>query len=90
MIGGELLLHGGRQESSPQDLPARVTPRHNLMVAFPCTNRSHHSVSAITAQREPRNYIQVHISSSVDIWPRKALPAWRLRLGNLKRQLTRG
>jgi 2OG-Fe(II) oxygenase superfamily len=90
MNGGELFLHGDERARSSQASPTRVTPRHNLMVAFPCSNRSHHSVSAITAQREPRNYIQVHISSSVDIWPRKALPAWRLRLGNLKRQLTRG
>lgn len=89
MVGGELFLHDDAKGSSLAATPVRITPRHNLMVAFPCTNRSYHSVSAITAQRAPRNYIQVHISSSVDIWPREPVPAWRLRLGNLKRRLKR-
>lgn len=84
MNGGELFLHSGK-ESGAVPPPRRVTPNHNLMVAFPCSNRSLHSVSAITAQKAPRNYIQVHISSSVDIWPRTAVPGWRLRWENLKR-----
>jgi hypothetical protein len=87
MTGGELLLHPkAKPEPSESD---RITPQHNLMVAFPCSDRSFHSVSPITAQRAPRNYIQVHISSSVDVWPRKPAPAWRLRLGSLKRRLAR-
>jgi hypothetical protein len=69
--------------------PIRVTPQHNLMVAFPCSSRSHHSVSAITAQLAPRNYVQVHISSSEDIWPRAPVPSWRRALGSLKRHLRR-
>jgi hypothetical protein len=85
MSGGELFLHA-REKHFP---PTRVTPRHNLMVAFPCSSRSHHSVSAITAQLAPRNYVQVHISSSEDVWPRAPVPAWRRALGSLKRHLSR-
>lgn len=70
LTGGELLLHGGADSNTGGAAPARVTPRHNLMVAFPCSNNSQHSVPAITSAAAPRNYIQVHISSSVDIWPR--------------------
>ena len=86
MVGGELFLHHGA-DSPPV---ARITPQHNLMVAFPCTANSYHSVSEITSTRAPRNYIQVHISSSVDIWPRQpASSPWRMRLGSLKRRLQR-
>lgn len=67
MVGGELLLHknGWNRWAKPA---ATVIPRENLMVAFPCTNRSHHSVPAIRSMERPRNYMQVHISSSVDAW----------------------
>lgn len=87
MSGGELFLHGRNED--PNVKATCITPRHNLMIAFPCTNQSYHSVAAITAQRAPRNYIQVHISSSVDIWPRKPISPWRLRAANLKRRLRR-
>lgn len=84
MVGGELFLHTGFKPQS-DDRPTRITPRHNLMVAFPCTARSYHSVSEITSLAMPRNYVQVHISSSVDIWPREATPGnWRRRLRSLK------
>lgn len=87
MVGGELFLHQGLKPQR-HEVPVRVTPRHNLMVAFPCTARSYHSVSKITSTAIPRNYIQVHISSSVDIWPREPAP-WSLRrkLGDLKRRI---
>ncbi|MEP6743507.1 MAG: 2OG-Fe(II) oxygenase [bacterium] len=85
MNGGELFLHSGKQRND--SATTRITPRHNLMVAFPCTSRSYHSVSAITAQRVPRNYIQVHISSSVDIWPRPPVPVWRRTITRLKQYL---
>ncbi len=82
--GGELFLHNGA--SSPPE--TRITPRHNLMVAFPCTARSYHSVSRITAMATPRNYLQVHISSSVDIWPREiASSPLRMRIKSLQRRL---
>jgi hypothetical protein len=84
MIGGELFLHSGPNQKAA----TRITPRHNLMVAFPCTSRSYHSVSPITATRMPRNYVQVHISSSVDIWPREATSSnLRLKLRSLTRRL---
>jgi hypothetical protein len=86
MAGGELFLHHG--PNSPAKRATRVTPRHNLMVAFPCTARSYHSVSEITSLAGPRNYVQVHISSSVDIWPREATPwNWRSKLRSLRKHL---
>lgn len=71
MEGGELLLHAGAKQHWYGARPTRVAPRHNLMVAFPCSARSHHSVSPITSQAAPRNYIQVQISSSVDVWDKQ-------------------
>ncbi len=86
MTGGELLLHRRLEQAKApwragdniERQPAvRITPRHNLMVAFPCSGRSYHSVTPIIAQQAPRNHVQVHISSSVDIWPRPSIPRWR-------------
>lgn len=68
MEGGELLLHTGPQQRWYSAPPKRVAPRHNLMVAFPCSARSHHSVSPVASPDAARNYMQVQISSSVDIW----------------------
>lgn len=84
MAGGDLLLHSDQKNSKPA---ARISPRHNLMVAFPSTIRSFHSVSKVTSQQAPRNYIQVHVSSSVDIWPRPAIPLRRQRLMAFKRRM---
>ncbi len=84
MEGGELLLHGDAANASDAE-PIRITPRHNLMVAFPCVNNSQHSVPPITSAATPRNYIQVHISSSVDIWPRER--TLRTTLSSLKLRL---
>ena len=86
MQGGELCLH-----SDPRGKPVvRITPRHNLMVAFPCSARSYHSVAEITNARMPRNYIQVHISSSVDLWPREAVRTdWKGKFRSLKRRLVK-
>jgi hypothetical protein len=69
--GGELLLHTGPKQRWYGARPVRVAPRQNLMVAFPCSARSHHSVSPVTSKEATRNYIQVQISSSVDIWDRQ-------------------
>jgi hypothetical protein len=82
MVGGELLLHG----QSPQR-PTPIVPRHNLMVAFPCSNSSLHSVAKVTSAIAPRNYLHVFISSSVDIWPRKAPRLWRRVLSSFKHRL---
>jgi hypothetical protein len=91
MRGGELLLHGAEGARARTTAGGRVTPRHNLMVAFPCTNGSYHSVPEITSAAAPRNYVQVHLSSSVNVWPRKE-PARTLRtsLSALKRRLMTG
>jgi hypothetical protein len=83
MTGGELLLHGA--PASGAQARTRVTPRHNLMAAFPCANNSQHSVPEITSAAAPRNYIQIHISSSVDIWPRER--TLRTTLSSLKLRL---
>lgn len=83
MEGGELLLHGA--PTPVAHAPTRVTPRHNLMAAFPCTNNSQHSVPEITSAAAPRNYVQIHISSSVDIWPRQR--TLRTALSSLKLKL---
>jgi len=89
MVGGELLLHGDDGVSGPHHHPpTRIAPRHNLMVAFPCMNTSHHSVPKITSAASPRNYIQVHISSSVDVWSRPEAPrSWRTTLSSLKQRI---
>jgi len=64
MVGGDLRLHTG-----PSAPPAEVIrPRHNRMAMFPCHNASWHSVSPITAQKGPRNFLQISLSSSVDLW----------------------
>ena len=81
MVGGELFLYSTKKDPAP----VKVTPQHNRMIAFPCTTRSYHSVSKIVSQRSPRNYVQVHLSSSVDVWPRETIPVWRRTLGKVKR-----
>jgi len=67
IAGGELILHPPLLQRWLRP-PVTVTPRENLMVAFPCSAKSYHSVSRMTAMARPRNYLQVHISSSVDAW----------------------
>jgi hypothetical protein len=83
MVGGELLLH----DQNPQRRePTRIAPRHNLMVSFPCTNNSLHSVATLTSATAPRNYVHVFISSSQEVWPRNAAPPlWRRALSSVTR-----
>lgn len=88
MVGGELFLHGAEGQHTHHVTLTRIAPRHNLMVVFPCTNGSHHSVSKITSTATPRNYIQVHISSSIDAWQRAETPrSLRRTLSSLKRRV---
>jgi hypothetical protein len=61
--GGELILHGVQHEEN-----RIVRPRHNRMAMFPCFNGSQHSVPAVTAQLRHRNFVQITVSSSVDLW----------------------
>jgi hypothetical protein len=74
MKGGDLVLHG------PDGEAVTIRPRHNRMVMFPCAARSIHSVSRIRRQSAPRNFVQVILSSSADLWdgasPRPSF--WRL------------
>jgi hypothetical protein len=84
MIGGELFLHDQNPERRE---PTRIAPRHNLMVAFPCSNNSLHSVAKITSAAAPRNYLHVFISSSVDVWPRKSPRLWRRVLSSFTHRL---
>ena len=62
MKGGDLVLHGPGRET------ATVRPRHNRMVMFPCAAGSVRSVTPILRQSAPRNFVQVTVSSSVDLW----------------------
>ena len=62
MVGGDLILHAADGEA------LTIRPRHNRMVLFPCINASLHSVSRIESQRHPRNFVQLTVSSSVDLW----------------------
>lgn len=77
MVGGDLVLHGAAGER------VVVKPRHNRMVLFPCNNASLHSVPAVTAQTKPRNFVQITISSSVDLWA----PVGGSRLGRAASRL---
>jgi hypothetical protein len=61
-VGGDLVLHAADGQA------VTIRPRHNRMVLFPCVNSSLHSVSRIESQRAPRNYVQLTVSSSVDLW----------------------
>lgn len=91
MRGGEIILHGADGRRAHHHTLKRIEPRHNLMVAFPCTNDSYHSVPKITSAALPRNYIQVHISSSVDAWQREEAPrSWRTALSSFKRRIEDG
>lgn len=63
MTGGELVLN--RADGS---CAVAIAPKHNRMVMFPCTATSLHSVPTITGQNAPRNFVQVTVSSSADLW----------------------
>ena len=97
MLGGTLVLHPNQL-----GLPARrrkvIVPRHNRMVIFPCTAHSFHSVPPLLFATQDRRYVQIHVSSSVDVWPDPPPPgplitasaAWRASWpGRLARRLRR-
>jgi hypothetical protein len=62
MKGGDLVLHGHGREA------VTVRPRHNRMVLFPCAPDTIHSVTPIRRQSAPRNFVQIILSSCVDLW----------------------
>lgn len=80
MTGGDLILHarGGGAVT--------IRPRHNRMVMFPCAAGSIHSVSKIRRQSAPRNFVQVILSSSVDLWDgvTPPPPLWQQAKGRLR------
>jgi hypothetical protein len=78
MVGGDLILHGADGATEA------VRPRRNRMVMFPCAPWSLHSVSPILALSAPRNFVQVTISSSVDIWPVEAPSRWQAVAGKAR------
>lgn len=78
MKGGDLHLH-----DRTGTVAAAVRARGNRAALFPCCNASLHSVSPITETRLPRNFVQVTVSSSVDLWSpvNAATPLWRRAAG---------
>lgn len=85
--GGDLVLHD--DDGMPV---ARVTPRPNRAVLFPCSERSWHSVEAVTECKRPRNMIQVSVSSRHAIWPggvEEAASSPVQRLRRIARRLVR-
>lgn len=84
MEGGDLVLHG-------VECVTEVRPRHNRMVVFPCHDGSLHSVSRIRSQNAPRNFVQVTVSSSVDMWKGTSAkaPSWPQRARHRLQRLTR-
>jgi hypothetical protein len=54
--------------------PNPTTPAPNRAVLFPCSERSWHSVDAVTDCRRPRRFLQIALSSCHDIWPDARLP----------------
>jgi hypothetical protein len=56
------------------------------MVMFPCAAGSVHSVSKIRRQSAPRNFVQVILSSSVDLWDgvTPPPPLWQQAKGRLR------
>jgi hypothetical protein len=78
MVGGDLRLHRGESGEAVQV----YRPRHNRMAMFPCHNASWHSVSPITSQAGPRNFVQISLSSSIDLWkPLTGSPVARASAG---------
>jgi hypothetical protein len=80
MVGGDLILHAADGDA------LTVRPRHNRMILFPCINTSLHSVSRIESQRHPRNFVQLTVSSSVDLWEDERAG----RLAGIRQALGRG
>jgi hypothetical protein len=68
--GGDLVLHDGCG-----DAVKRIPPAANQAMLFACSDRSWHSVEAVSECRRPRRFLQISVSSCHDLWPRAELPA---------------
>jgi len=88
MVGGDLQLHDAKRQ-----VVQSVRSRRNRAAMFPCYNQSWHSVSPITHTDRPRQFIQLTLSSSVDLWEklpqRRAAksPIWKRALRKAKRMV---
>jgi hypothetical protein len=67
--GGNLVLHDRRGLAA-----RRIAPSANRAVLFPCSERSWHSVDAVTNCRRPRRFVQIAVSGTHDIWSGAKLP----------------
>lgn len=67
--GGDLVLHDAQGAAV-----TRIAPAANRAVLFPCSERSWHSVDAVTDCRRPRRFMQIAVSSVHDLWPDARLP----------------
>ncbi|WP_448578375.1 2OG-Fe(II) oxygenase [Thermaurantiacus sp.] len=72
--GGELLVYKAKQPVPAPDAPrhprpedvevvAKLKPRANQGVFFPCCNTSYHGVTAITSQGVARDFLYINISA---------------------------
>lgn len=78
--GGELLVYRHKQDKPmhryerhprPDDVEivARLKPKPNLGVFFPCSNNSYHGVTAVTSSGIPRDFLYINISAKVgNVW----------------------
>jgi hypothetical protein len=80
MEGGDLLIFKHNQEKPvknyerhprPQDVTqvAKLRPKANLGVFFPCQNNSYHGVTAVTSQGIERDFLYINISGrTASLW----------------------
>lgn len=78
--GGDLLIYKAKREVPIVDAPrhprpeevevvARLKPRENQAVFFPCCNTSYHGVTAVTSQGVPRDFLYINISARIgSLW----------------------
>lgn len=67
MLGGSLVLEPSAL-GFPRHRRKVVVPAKNRMAMFACSADSFHSVPPILFTTQHRRYIQIHLSSSVDVW----------------------
>lgn len=78
--GGELLIYKHKEskaqpdyERHPKaanvDIVARLKPKENLGVLFPCNNSSYHGVTAVTSKGVSRDFLYINISGRAsNLW----------------------
>jgi hypothetical protein len=68
--GGNLVLHDQGGVAA-----RRIAPSVNRAVLFPCSERSWHSVDAVTNCQRPRRFVQIAVSGAHDLWSGATFPA---------------